>query len=80
MLDLSLKGALCTLFVYITGPHLINDVVKLIRNFMWSGDKDQRKLIIVSRKKIYRLLQEGGWVVDQSNRLTEHPFLHILEA
>lgn len=39
---------------------LINELVKHIRNFIWSGDSKHMKLIMVSWMKICRPLSEGG--------------------
>jgi hypothetical protein len=39
---------------------LLKDIEKCIRNFIWSGDIDQRKLVTVSWKKICRPVSQGG--------------------
>jgi hypothetical protein len=39
---------------------LLKDIEKCIRNFIWSGDIDQRKLVTVSWKKICRPFSQGG--------------------
>jgi hypothetical protein len=39
---------------------LIKDVEKSIRNFIWSGDPDKRKLVTVSWKKLCRPFSQGG--------------------
>jgi ribonuclease HI len=39
---------------------LIKDVERNIRNFIWSGDPEKRKLVTVSWKKICRPLEQGG--------------------
>jgi hypothetical protein len=39
---------------------LINEVERNIRNFIWSGDPDKRKLVTVAWKKICRPIAQGG--------------------
>jgi hypothetical protein len=39
---------------------LIKEVEKNIRNFIWSGDPDKRKLVTVSWKKLCRPISQGG--------------------
>jgi hypothetical protein len=39
---------------------LLKDIEKCIRNFIWSGDIDKRKLVTVSWKKICRPFAQGG--------------------
>jgi hypothetical protein len=39
---------------------LLKDVEKCIRNFIWSGDIDKRKLVTVSWKKTCRPFSQGG--------------------
>ncbi|WJX71700.1 hypothetical protein P8452_55669 [Trifolium repens] len=39
---------------------LLKDLEKAIRNFIWSGDVDQRKLVTVSWKKVCRPFSQGG--------------------
>jgi hypothetical protein len=39
---------------------LIKEVEKNIRNFIWSGDPDKRKLVTVSWKKLCRPFAQGG--------------------
>lgn len=39
---------------------LIKQVEKSVRNFIWSGDKDKRKLVTVSWKKLCRPTAQGG--------------------
>ncbi|WJX17562.1 hypothetical protein P8452_07464 [Trifolium repens] len=39
---------------------LLKDIEKCIRNFIWSGDIDQRKIVTVSWKKICRPFSQGG--------------------
>jgi hypothetical protein len=46
--------------VYSWPVSLLKDLEKCIRNFIWSGDIDKRKLVTVSWKKICRPLAQGG--------------------
>ncbi|MCH80179.1 ribonuclease H protein [Trifolium medium] len=39
---------------------LLKDIEKCIRNFIWSGDIDKRKLVTVSWKKVCRPYDQGG--------------------
>jgi ribonuclease HI len=39
---------------------LLKDLEKCIRNFIWSGDLEKRKLITISWKKICRPMAQGG--------------------
>ena len=39
---------------------LLKALEKCIRNFIWSGDKDKRKLVLVSCKKLCLPLNQGG--------------------
>jgi hypothetical protein len=39
---------------------LIKEIEKNVRNFVWSGDVDKRKLVTVSWKKVCRPLSQGG--------------------
>ncbi|CAJ2652437.1 unnamed protein product [Trifolium pratense] len=39
---------------------LLKDIEKCVRNFIWSGDIDKRKLVTTSWKKICRPLSQGG--------------------
>jgi hypothetical protein len=47
-----------SLYSWPTG--LIKEVEKNIRNFIWSGDVDKRKLVTTSWKKVCRPLAQGG--------------------
>jgi len=49
-----------SIFIYSWLCSLIKDVEKWIRNFIWSGDVEKRKLITISWKKICRPLSQGG--------------------
>jgi hypothetical protein len=46
--------------VYSWPTSLLKDLEKYIRNFIWSGNSDKRKLVTVSWKKICRPLDQGG--------------------
>jgi hypothetical protein len=46
--------------VYSWPTGLIKEVEKSIRNFIWSGDVDKRKLVTTSWKKVCRPLAQGG--------------------
>jgi ribonuclease HI len=46
--------------IYSWPSSLLRDLEKCIRNFIWSGDIDKRKLVTVSWKKICRPLAQGG--------------------
>jgi mannosylglycoprotein endo-beta-mannosidase len=39
---------------------LLKDLEKCIRNFIWSGDLDKRKLVTISWKKVCRPVAQGG--------------------
>lgn len=39
---------------------LLKQVEQKIRNFIWSGDQDKRKLVMVSWTKLCRLSSQGG--------------------
>jgi hypothetical protein len=47
-----------TIYSWPTG--LLKQVEKNIRNFIWSGDVDKRKLVTTSWKKVCRPLAQGG--------------------
>jgi ribonuclease HI len=40
---------------------LLKELEKCIRNFIWSGEIDKRKLVTTSWKKVCRPLSQGGW-------------------
>ena len=46
--------------IYAWPTSLLKDLEKDIKNFIWSGDKEKRKLISVSWKKVCRLYVQGG--------------------
>jgi hypothetical protein len=46
--------------IYSWPVSLLKDLEKCIRNFIWSGDLDKRKLVTVSWKKMCRPLAQGG--------------------
>jgi len=39
---------------------LIKQVEQKIRNFIWSGDQDKRKLVTIAWKKLCRPFSQGG--------------------
>ena len=49
-----------TMAVYSWPISLLREIERWIKNFIWSGDKDKRKLVIVSWKKVCSDLFEGG--------------------
>jgi hypothetical protein len=50
---------------------LLKDLEKCIRNFIWSGDLDKRKLVTVSWKKMCRPLAQGGLNIRSLIQLNE---------
>lgn len=46
--------------VYLWLEALTNEVEKHVRNLIWSGDSEHRKLVNVSWKETYKPLNEGG--------------------
>jgi ribonuclease HI len=50
---------------------LLKDLEKCIRNFIWSGDSDKRKLVTVSWKKMCRPYSQGGLNIRSLIKLNE---------
>lgn len=48
------------ILIYAWPVSLLKDLEKAIRNFIWSGDREKRKLVSVSWKKVCRPLAQGG--------------------
>lgn len=49
-----------TMSIYSWPISLLKDIERLIRNFIWSGDTEKRKLVTVSWKKVCSDFDEGG--------------------
>ncbi|GAU46447.1 hypothetical protein TSUD_402140 [Trifolium subterraneum] len=49
-----------TISIYSWLASLIKEVEKLIRNFLWSGDINKRKMVTVAWKKVCKPISEGG--------------------
>jgi mannosylglycoprotein endo-beta-mannosidase len=56
---------------------LLKDLEKCIRNFIWSGDLDKRKLVTVSWKKLCRPLSQGGLNIRSLTQLNEASNLRL---
>jgi hypothetical protein len=56
---------------------LLKDVEKCIRNFIWSGDVEKRKLVTVSRKNICRPYTQGGLNMRSLTKLNLASNLHL---
>jgi hypothetical protein len=46
--------------IYAWPSSLLKELERIIRNFIWSGDSSKRKLVTVTRSKVYKPLNEGG--------------------
>jgi hypothetical protein len=46
--------------IYSWPSSLLKDLEKCIRNFIWSGDIEKRKLVTISWKKLCRPMDQGG--------------------
>jgi hypothetical protein len=46
--------------IYSWHVSLLKELEKCIRNFIWSGDIEKRKLVTISWKKLCRPLSQGG--------------------
>lgn len=57
--------------VYCWPKSLLNDLEKWIRNFIWSGDVDKRKLVTVSWYKSCKPLSQGGLGIRSLTSLNE---------
>jgi len=60
-----------TLSIYSWSVTLLKDFDKCIRNFIWSGDIEKRKLITVSWKKVCKTEKKGGLGVTSLVSLNE---------
>jgi hypothetical protein len=56
---------------------LLKDLEKCIRNFIWSGDIDKRKLVTVSWEKICRPYTQGGLNIRSLTKLNSASNLHL---
>ena len=56
---------------------LLKDLERCIKNFIWSGDINQRKLITVAWKKLYKTYDEGGLGVRSLIKLNESSSLKL---
>ncbi|GAU35013.1 hypothetical protein TSUD_103360 [Trifolium subterraneum] len=50
---------------------LLTDIEKCVRNFIWSGDVDKRKLVTTSWKKICRPYSQGGLNLKSLSKLNK---------
>ncbi|KAK2426743.1 hypothetical protein QL285_025379 [Trifolium repens] len=57
--------------IYSWPTSLIKDLEKCIRNFIWSGDTDKRKLVTVSWKIVCRPFSQGGLNIRSLVKLNE---------
>jgi ribonuclease HI len=57
--------------IYSWPTSLIKDLEKCIRNFIWSGDTDKRKLVTVSWKTVCRPFSQGGLNIRSLVKLNE---------
>ena len=60
-----------TISIYAWPVSLLKDLKKCIRNFIWSGDIEKRKLVTVSWKKVCRPFDEGDLGLRSLVRLNE---------
>lgn len=60
-----------TLSVYDWPMPLIKDLEKSIRNFIWSGSIDKRKLVTVAWKKICKPTAQGGLGIKSFQKLNQ---------
>jgi hypothetical protein len=49
-----------SLSIYARPVSLLKDLERWIKNFIWSGDIDQKKLVTVAWKKVCKPISEGG--------------------
>ncbi|KAK2364421.1 hypothetical protein QL285_089294 [Trifolium repens] len=63
--------------IYSWPSSLLKDLEKCIRNFIWSGDLDKRKLVTVSWKKLCRPLAQGGLNVRSLTHLNKASNLRL---
>jgi len=57
--------------VYSFPVKLIKDIERWMRNFVWSGDVNQRKLVTVSWHKVFLPLKEGGLGIRSMSKINE---------
>jgi hypothetical protein len=50
---------------------LIKNIEKFVRNFIWSGDVDKRKLVTISWKKVCRPYSQGGLNIRSLSKLNK---------
>jgi hypothetical protein len=56
---------------------LLKEVEKCIRNFIWSGDIDKRKLVTVAWEKLCRPYSQGGLNIRSLTKLNSAANLHL---
>jgi ribonuclease HI len=56
---------------------LLKDIERSIRNFIWSGDSEKRKLVTVSWKKVCRPYAQGGLNIRSLISLNKATNLHL---
>jgi hypothetical protein len=59
------------LSIYSWPINLIKDLEKLMRNFLWSGDINQKKLVIAACHKTCKPLKEGGLGIRSLSNINE---------
>jgi ribonuclease HI len=57
--------------LYFWPVSLLKDIEKAVRNFIWSGDIDKRKLVTVAWKKICRPYSQGGLNIRSLTKLNK---------
>lgn len=57
--------------IYAWSISIIKDLEKALRNFIWSGNKDNRNIVIVSWCKVYQPFAEEGIVLRSTSILNE---------
>ncbi|GAU16832.1 hypothetical protein TSUD_367790 [Trifolium subterraneum] len=60
-----------TISVYSWPSSLIKDLERWMRNFIWSGDVNQRKLVTMAWHRVYTPLNEGGLGIRSLSKLNE---------
>lgn len=66
-----------TFHVYKWPKSLLNELSKLIRNFIWSGDVSYRKICTVSWKEVCKPRNEGGLAVKDPYLMNQASLLHL---
>lgn len=59
------------LSVYSWPVSLIKEIEKNIRNFIWSGDTEKRKIVTVAWHKLCKPVEEGGLGLRSLRKLNE---------